>query len=53
MLAIEWLGKKKAFGDKAGIEEMSSFKSRVKKQEVVYDPEDEKANEERKKKQDA
>eukprot|EP00354_Favella_ehrenbergii_P011555 CAMPEP_0170464664 /NCGR_PEP_ID=MMETSP0123-20130129/9303_1 /TAXON_ID=182087 /ORGANISM="Favella ehrenbergii, Strain Fehren 1" /LENGTH=61 /DNA_ID=CAMNT_0010730377 /DNA_START=518 /DNA_END=703 /DNA_ORIENTATION=- len=38
VLAVEWLDKKKIFGDKASIEEMSAFKSRVKKQKVEYDP---------------
>ena len=52
MLAIEWLDKKKLFGDKANLDEMSAFKSRVKKQEVVWDPEVEsdKATEEERKK---
>ena len=31
VLAVEWLDKKKVFGDKASIEEMSSFKTKVKK----------------------
>lgn len=52
VLAIEWLDKKKLFGDKANLDEMSAFKSRVKKQEVVWDPEVEsdKATEEERKK---
>ena len=41
VLAVEWLDKKKLFGDKATIDEMSAFKSRVKKQAIVYDPEKE------------
>jgi len=52
VLAVEWLDKKKLFGDKASIEEMSAFKSRVKKQEIVYDPEKEQALEEERKKQE-
>ena len=39
ILAVEWLDKKKVFGDKASLDEMSSFKSKVKKQPVQYDPE--------------
>lgn len=31
VLAVEWLDKKKVFGDKASIDEMSAFKSKVKK----------------------
>ena len=31
VLAVEWLDKKKLFGDRASIDEMSAFKSRVKK----------------------
>ena len=31
VLAVEWLDKKKVFGDKASIDEMSSFKTKVKK----------------------
>jgi len=50
VLAVEWLDKKKVFGDKASIEEMSAFKSRVKRQEIVYDPEKEQALEEKRKK---
>ena len=38
MLAIEWLDKKKIFGDKASIDEMSAFKTHVKKQKPVWDP---------------
>lgn len=34
ILAVEWLDKKKIFGDKASLDEMSSFKSKVKKQPV-------------------
>lgn len=34
MLAVEWLQKKKVFGDRASIDEMSAFKSRVKKQAI-------------------
>ena len=34
MLACEFLDKKRVFGDKASIDEMSSFKSKVKKQEI-------------------
>ena len=48
VLAVEWLDKKKVFGDKASIDEMSSFKSKVKKQEVVWDPELEKEKAEKK-----
>ena len=49
LLACEFLDKKKVFGDKASINEMSSFKSKVKKQEVQYDPELEREKEERRK----
>ena len=45
MLACEFLDKKRVFGDKASIDEMSSFKSKVKKQEVQYDPDVEKEKE--------
>lgn len=45
VLAIEWLDKKKLFGDKASLEEMSGFTSRVKRQAVVWDPEVEKKKE--------
>ena len=37
-MAVEWLNKKKVFGDKASLEEMSAFKTRVKKQAVEWDP---------------
>ena len=36
MLACEYLDKKRVFGDKASIDEMSSFKSKVKKQNIEY-----------------
>jgi len=49
VLAVEWLDKKKVFGDKASLDEMSSFKSRVKRQAVVWDPEKERKREEAKK----
>lgn len=52
ILAVEWLDKKKTFGDKASLDEMSSFKSRVKKQKVVYDPDNKIDYEEIKRKQD-
>ena len=42
ILAIEFLNKKNVFGVKATIKEMSRFKPKIKKQEVVYDPELEK-----------
>ena len=45
MLACEYLDKKRVFGDKASIDEMSSFKSKVKKQNVEYDPDEEKEKE--------
>ena len=46
---MEWLDKKKIFGDRATLDEMSSFKSRVKRQAVVWDPEKERKKEEAKK----
>ena len=52
ILACEYLDKKKMFGDKASIDEMSSFKSKVKKQEVVYDPEEEKEKEKKRKEEE-
>ena len=39
ILAVEFLDKKKVFGEKASLDEMSSFKSKVVKQDVMYDPE--------------
>ena len=45
VLACEYLRKKKIFGEKASIDEMASFKSKVKKQEPQYDPEVEKKKE--------
>ena len=53
LLACEFLDKKRIFGDKASIDEMSSFKSKVKKQEVQYDPELEKEKENEKKRAEA
>ena len=53
MLACEYLDKKRVFGDKASIEEMSSFKSKVKKQDVQYDPDVEKEKEETKRRAEA
>ena len=53
MLACEFLDKKRVFGDKASIDEMSSFKSKVKKQDVQYDPDVEKAKEEDKRRAEA
>ena len=53
VLAVEWLDKKKLFGDKASLDEMSSFKTRVKKQEIVYDPEAEREKEEARRKLEA
>ena len=50
VLAVEWLDKKKLFGDKASLDEMSSFKTRVKKQEIVYDPDVEREKEEARRK---
>ena len=46
ILAVEWLQKTKVFGDKATIEEMSAFKSRVKKQAVEFDPDNQKSEQE-------
>ena len=37
-LACEYLDKKRVFGTKATVSEMASFKSKVKKQDPVYDP---------------
>ena len=53
VLAVEWLYKKKLYGDRASIDEMSSFKSKQKKQAVVYDPEKERENEEKRKREEA
>ena len=53
MLACEYLDKKRVFGDKASIDEMSSFKSKVKKQDVQYDPDVEKEKEENKRRAEA
>ena len=39
ILAVEFSQDKRIFGVKAGISEMSKFKSKIKKQEVVWDPE--------------
>lgn len=39
VLAVEYLDKKNVFGKKASVDEMSSFKSKVKKQDPIYDPE--------------
>ena len=52
VLACEYLDKKKVFGDKAGINEMSSFKSKVKKQEVQYDPDLEREKEQEKRRKE-
>ena len=38
ILACEYLDRQSVFGDKAGISEMASFKSKVRKQDPVYDP---------------
>ena len=43
ILACEYLDKQKVFGNKASVSEMASFKSKVKKQDPVYDPDEEKA----------
>ena len=53
MLACEYLDKKRVFGDKASIDEMSSFKSKVKKQTVEYDPDEEKEKEDKKRRAEA
>ena len=53
LLACEFLDKKRIFGDKASIDEMSSFKSKVKKQDVQYDPDVEREKEQAKKKKEA
>ena len=47
ILAVEWLDKKKVFGDKASLDEMSAFKSRVKRQDVKFDPENQKTEEQK------
>ena len=49
ILACEYLDRKRVFGDKASLDEMSSFKSRVKQQEPIYDPDVEKAKEQERK----
>ena len=43
VLACEYLDKQKVFGNKATVNEMASFKSKVKKQDPVYDPDEEEA----------
>ena len=53
VLAIEYLDKKRVFGEKASLREMSSFKSKVKKQTPVYDPEVEREKEAQRKKEEA
>ena len=44
MLAVEWLNKKMVFGIKADLNEMSSFKSKVKKITLPEDPKPEEPN---------
>ena len=53
VLAIEYLDKKRVFGEKASLREMSSFKSKVKKQTPVYDPVVEREKEAQRKKEEA
>ena len=53
VLAIEYLDKKRVFGEKAALREMSGFKSKVKKQTPVYDPEVEREKEAQRKKEEA
>jgi hypothetical protein len=38
ILAVEYLDMKNVFGMKANVDEMAKFKSKVKKQKVIYDP---------------
>ena len=52
IMAVEWLDRKKVFGHKATIEEMSAFKSKVKKQKIEYDPDKQIDYEEIKRKQE-
>ena len=53
ILACEFLDQKRVFGGKATLDEMSAFKSKVKKQDVVYDPDVEREKEKEKKKEEA
>ena len=52
-MAVEWLNKKKVFGNRASIEEMSAFKSRVKKQSVDFDPDNQKSEAEEREEEQA
>lgn len=38
VMAIEYLDKKNTFGMRASIDEMSKFRTKMKKQDPVYDP---------------
>lgn len=39
VLAVEYLDKQLVFGLRASIDEMSTFKSKVRQQKIIYDPE--------------
>lgn len=53
VLAVEYLQKQTQFGKQASLKEMKSLKTKCKKQEPVYDPEEEERKEKERRKKEA